>query len=127
SQTTPLRLTLRPHLFLSSTRCPATEWTTYSPPIHQPRIGLPRSKNYRSKWVSAVSVHQRSPVRHRAVPGDERSSIYEILCVLKLNLIRISERRLEVFIGVGVGSTVCRQSISDSWLGNLRECLAHLV
>src|SRR5262249_5927639 len=21
---------------------------------------------------------------------------------------------------------VCRQSISDSWLGNLRECLAHL-
>jgi len=22
---------------------------------------------------------------------------------------------------------VCRQSISDSWLGNLRECLAHLV
>jgi hypothetical protein len=26
-----------------------------------------------------------------------------------------------------VGSVVCRQSISDSWLGNLRECLAHLV
>jgi hypothetical protein len=25
------------------------------------------------------------------------------------------------------GGTVCRQSISDSWLGNLRECLAHLV
>src|SRR6266404_9505117 len=24
-------------------------------------------------------------------------------------------------------TTVCRQSISDSWLGNLRECLAHLV
>src|SRR5499427_5426765 len=23
--------------------------------------------------------------------------------------------------------SVCRQSISDSWLGNLRECLAHLV
>jgi hypothetical protein len=23
--------------------------------------------------------------------------------------------------------TVCRQSISDSWLGNLREYLAHLV
>ncbi|MFZ1003594.1 MAG: hypothetical protein WAN68_16535, partial [Pseudolabrys sp.] len=23
--------------------------------------------------------------------------------------------------------TVCRQSISDNWLGNLRECLAHLV
>ena len=22
---------------------------------------------------------------------------------------------------------VCRQSILDSWLGNLRECLAHLV
>src|SRR5262245_2070363 len=22
---------------------------------------------------------------------------------------------------------VCRQTISDSWLGNLRECLAHLV
>jgi len=22
---------------------------------------------------------------------------------------------------------VCRQSISDSWLGNLRECLAHLI
>jgi hypothetical protein len=26
-----------------------------------------------------------------------------------------------------VADTVCRQSISDSWLGNLRECLAHLV
>jgi hypothetical protein len=25
------------------------------------------------------------------------------------------------------GQPVCRQSISDSWLGNLRECLAHLV
>src|SRR5215472_6575614 len=24
-------------------------------------------------------------------------------------------------------ASVCRQSISDSWLGNLRECLAHLV
>ena len=23
--------------------------------------------------------------------------------------------------------TVCRQDISDDWLGNLRECLAHLV
>ena len=22
---------------------------------------------------------------------------------------------------------VCRQNISDGWLGNLRECLAHLV
>jgi hypothetical protein len=26
-----------------------------------------------------------------------------------------------------LSATVCRQSISDSWLGNLRECLAHLV
>jgi hypothetical protein len=25
------------------------------------------------------------------------------------------------------GRIVCRQSISDSWLGNLREYLAHLV
>ena len=24
-------------------------------------------------------------------------------------------------------ATVCRQDISDDWLGNLRECLAHLV
>ena len=24
-------------------------------------------------------------------------------------------------------TSVCRQSISDSWLGNSRECLAHLV
>jgi hypothetical protein len=24
-------------------------------------------------------------------------------------------------------SFVCRQNILDSWLGNLRECLAHLV
>jgi poly(3-hydroxybutyrate) depolymerase len=29
--------------------------------------------------------------------------------------------------GAGSDATVCRQSISDSWLGNLRECLAHLV
>jgi len=27
----------------------------------------------------------------------------------------------------GIIASVCRQSISDSWLGNLRECLAHLV
>jgi hypothetical protein len=26
-----------------------------------------------------------------------------------------------------VANIVCRQSMSDSWLGNLRECLAHLV
>jgi hypothetical protein len=31
------------------------------------------------------------------------------------------------FIGTQMYGTVCRQSISDSWLGNLRECLAHLV
>jgi len=24
-------------------------------------------------------------------------------------------------------TVVCRQNISDGWLGNLRECLAHLV
>ena len=24
-------------------------------------------------------------------------------------------------------AAVCRQNISDGWLGNLRECLAHLV
>src|SRR5262249_48263567 len=33
--------------------------------------------------------------------------------------------------GAGVpawaAESVCRQTISDSWLGNLRECLAHLV
>src|SRR5262245_61273043 len=29
--------------------------------------------------------------------------------------------------GNGYFRIVCRQSISDSWLGNLRECLAHLV
>ena len=28
---------------------------------------------------------------------------------------------------LAIGFYVCRQSISDSWLGNLRECLAHLV
>ena len=28
---------------------------------------------------------------------------------------------------MGAQRGVCRQSISDSWLGNLRECLAHLV
>jgi hypothetical protein len=27
----------------------------------------------------------------------------------------------------GRQGVVCRQSLSDSWLGNLRECLAHLV
>jgi hypothetical protein len=30
-------------------------------------------------------------------------------------------RRLPV-----INKSVCRQSISDSWLGYLRECLAHL-
>jgi hypothetical protein len=30
-------------------------------------------------------------------------------------------------IGHMTRMTVCRQTISDSWLGNLRECLAHLV
>jgi hypothetical protein len=32
-----------------------------------------------------------------------------------------------VTITASDGGVVCRQSISDSWLGNLRECLAHLV
>ena len=36
--------------------------------------------------------------------------------------------RQELAAGVVLRSGgVCRQSISDSWLGNLRECLAHLV
>src|SRR5436190_14216941 len=35
---------------------PAVGWTTYSPPIHRLRIGLPRSKNYRAKWASAVAM-----------------------------------------------------------------------
>jgi hypothetical protein len=33
----------------------------------------------------------------------------------------------ETTIAFGWFRDVCRQSISDSWLGNLRECLAHLV
>ena len=32
-----------------------------------------------------------------------------------------------IAVGPGGRDDVCRQSISDSWLGNLRECLAHLV
>jgi hypothetical protein len=44
----------------------------------------------------------------------------------------ISLRRIILPNGSGrhmpdVRGSVCRQSISDSWLGNLRECLAHLV
>src|SRR5262245_23568925 len=38
--------------------------------------------------------------------------------------------QLDVLGGNGINvvdAIVCRQSISDSWLGNLRECLAHLV
>jgi len=38
---------------------------------------------------------------------------------------RVLYRLPELIEGVKAG--VCRQSISDSWLGNLRECLAHLV
>ena len=47
-----------------------------------------------------------------------------------------SDPRLHEGLEPGAGSPlrahsaldgVCRQSISDSWLGNLRECLAHLV
>jgi hypothetical protein len=37
---------------------------------------------------------------------------------------------IDMMIPVAKGlavARVCRQSISDSWLGNLRECLAHLV
>jgi tripartite-type tricarboxylate transporter receptor subunit TctC len=39
-------------------------------------------------------------------------------------------RPVRWIVGFPAGSgsdSVCRQSISDSWLGNLRECLAHLV
>src|SRR5215469_10574009 len=56
SQTIRLRPTLRPRLFLSSTRCPAVGWTIYSPPIHQLRTELPPSKNYRAKWASVNSA-----------------------------------------------------------------------
>jgi len=45
------------------------------------------------------------------------------------------ERRAVVFVDLGrvvfdqivFEGCVCRQRISDSWLGNLREYLAHLV
>ena len=58
SRTTPLRPILPPHLSLSLTRCLAVGWTIYSPPIHRLRIGSLRSRNYRVKWVSGVSVRQ---------------------------------------------------------------------
>jgi hypothetical protein len=44
-----------------------------------------------------------------------------ILCALSLLAIWLDPAQL------ADSATVCRQSISDSWLGNLRECLAHLV
>jgi hypothetical protein len=41
------------------------------------------------------------------------------------------ERRLDREVDPALVSLecgyVCRQNISDGWLGNLRECLAHLV
>src|SRR5215471_13705736 len=62
------------HLSSSSTRCPAVGWTTYSPPIHRPRIGSPRSKNYRVKWASAVSQERQTlEIRGRTAPGDDLS------------------------------------------------------
>jgi len=42
-------------------------------------------------------------------------------------LVGFSADQGEVIAGRQVAVTVCRQSISDNWLGNLRECLAHLV
>ena len=39
----------------------------------------------------------------------------------------LSEGAVGKLRGAFVRRLVCRQSISDIWLGNLRECLAHLV
>src|SRR5262245_31705425 len=57
-------------------------------------------------------------------PAGERASCHDRTASpsRQQNRCRISD-----WGGQSPGGSVCRQTISDSWLGNLRECLAHLV
>ena len=63
-----------------------------------------------SSWRSTLPIHPAAELFPRMSP-DELQALGEDI----------------IKNGLTSPIVVCRQSISDSWLDNLRECLAHLV
>jgi hypothetical protein len=92
---------------------------------------MPRSRH---DLLDALAIQRR----HMAVScaaydaGDHSEAVRLATCVC--NLVHDAGKTYRSIMGqLGIKdthtslATVCRQSISDIWLGNLRECLAHLV
>jgi hypothetical protein len=84
---------------------------------------------FRAYWRWKSRPHGGRP----KIPADIRQLIRDMSIANPLwGAPRIHGELLK--LGIDVGQTtvakymasVCRQSISDSWLGYLRECLAHL-
>jgi type I restriction enzyme, R subunit len=68
-----------------------------------------------------IAQNLKSALGQYAGHGGEHVGIDEAEAV------RVLMEKYEIVHAMFRPDTVCRQSISDSWLGNLRECLAHLV
>ena len=91
-------------------------------------------------WVAAQEEVGGAPIQLRTIQvcskdlasalGSTATCSYDPLsaenaAVARLDVLSLCLHRL--WIAFYQLDGVCRQSISDSWLGNLRECLAHLV
>jgi len=89
-------------------------------------IGIPRSTFY--GWYSrylegGIEALEDGKPRPRRIWNKIPEEIATAIVNLALEEPELSPREL----AVNFTDTVCRQNISDGWLGNLRECLAHLV
>src|SRR5262249_17168026 len=77
--------------------------------------------------TSASNREPRQSKAHRAMEWPKPSSARSSVTMSASVRVRMQRPSCTSYQLGSLTTTVCRQSISDSWLGNLRECLAHLV
>ena len=84
---------------------------------------------------SPAKLESRAAIAH-AVQHAVKTALADVLEAQKPSQKKPNKTTIEppparkvkrVKAAAGLTKRVCRQSISDSWLGSLRECLAHLV
>jgi hypothetical protein len=78
--------------------------------------------------VRTKEIHFDANPKHPALLEDFlQGAKYQKVGAVNVDLDKIEIQDSSLNTERGQNDSVCRQSISDRWLGNLRECLAHLV
>ena len=96
-------------------------------------VGVSKISTEPSAAVNSISLSVRNddsfnPADHLAthVRSSSKLATFTRLVII-LAVAAITALIFSGQLPTDIRLTVCRQSISDNWVGNLRECLAHLV